>query len=112
QDTGTLLLMASLSNVPGAVRGLTRSEIVGLLCAPGRDISQLEKNVLRPYFTSAWYLHGDADGRLLFKDVQNINARLQTMADSYIGSAQPMRELREFLVGLFEPTMKDLYQRV
>ncbi|MCB8978659.1 MAG: DUF499 domain-containing protein [Ardenticatenaceae bacterium] len=111
QDTATLLFMASLSNVPGTPRGLTRSEVVSHLCAPGRDVSQLEKNVLRPFFTSAWYLHTDTDGRLFFKDVQNLNARLKTTAESY-NRQSSLKELRQFLSGLFEPTLKDVYQRI
>ncbi|MCS3700351.1 hypothetical protein GGQ20_001660 [Salinibacter ruber] len=111
QDAATLLLMASLANVPDAVRGLTRAEVISQLCTPGRDVSRIEKEVLKPFYTSAWYLHTDTDGRLLFKDVQNINARLKTTSESY-GRESRLVELRDFLAGLFEPSIGDVYQRV
>lgn len=41
QDVMRLLLIASLANVPNAVKGLTIPEIVANLCAPGRDVSRL-----------------------------------------------------------------------
>jgi hypothetical protein len=111
RDAAALLLMASLANVPKAVKGLTRSEVISLLCTPNRDVSRIEKEVLKPFYTSAWYLHTDTDGRLLFKDVKNINAQLKTTAESY-GRDSRLVELRDFLEGLFEPTVKDVYQRV
>jgi hypothetical protein len=111
RDAAALLLMASLANVPKAVKGLTRSEVISLLCTPNRDVSRIEKEVLKPFYTSAWYLHTDTDGRLLFKDVKNINAQLKTTAESY-GRDSRLVELRDFLKGLFEPSMKDVYQRV
>ncbi|MFB6247413.1 MAG: DUF499 domain-containing protein [Salinibacter sp.] len=111
QDAATLLLMASLPNVPDAIRGLTRTDVVSLLCTPNRDVSRVEQEVLKPFYTSAWYLHTDTDGRLLFKDVQNINARLKTTSESY-GRKSRLIELRDFLRGLFEPSVSDVYQRV
>jgi len=111
QDAATLLLMASLANVPDAVRGLTRVEVASLLCTPDRDISRIEQQVLNPFFTSAWYLHTDTDGRLLFKDIENINAKLKSTSQSY-GRDTRIVELRDFLQGLFEPSIGDVYQRV
>jgi hypothetical protein len=111
QDAATLLLMASLANVPDAIRGLTRAEVVSLLCTPDRDVSRIEQEDLKPFYTSAWYLHTDTDGRLLFKDVQNINARLKITSESY-GRKSRLVELRDFLAGLFEPSIGDVYQRV
>ncbi len=111
RDAAALLLMSSLANVPKAVKGLTRSEVISLLCTPSRDVSRIEKEVLKPFYTSAWYLHTDTDGRLLFKDVKNINAQLKTTAESY-GRESRLVELRDFLRGLFEPSMRDAYQRI
>lgn len=111
QDMATLLLMASLSNVPKGVRGLTKSEITSLLCAPDRDVTAIKEQVLKPFFGSAWYLHTDADGRLLFKDVKNITAQLNTTAGGY-GRETRIVELRTFLKGIFDPNIKDAYQLV
>ena len=33
-----LLLVASLANVPNAIVGLSMSEVISFLCAPGRDV--------------------------------------------------------------------------
>lgn len=111
QDAATLLLMASLANVPKGVRGLTRSEVISLLSRPGRDVTRIEKEVLRPLYTSAWYLHTDTDGRLLFKNVENINARLKTASESYSRETR-LAELRNVLYNLFEPSVGDVYQEI
>ena len=65
QDMAKLLLVSSLANIPNAVRGLSETEIISWLCAPGRDISQIKKNVFERYSTSAWYLHSSKDGKLI-----------------------------------------------
>jgi predicted AAA+ superfamily ATPase len=57
QDACKLLLVSSLANVPNAVVGLSLSEVVSYLCAPGRDVSRLPKDVLGTLSTKAWYLH-------------------------------------------------------
>ena len=53
QDVMRLLLIASLANVPHAVKGLTLPEIIANLCAPGRDISRLHNNVIARLSTAA-----------------------------------------------------------
>lgn len=111
QDAATLLLVASLANVPDAVKGLTKSEVVSYLCAPGRDISALQQQVLSPLYTSAWYLHVSSDGRLFFRNVENLVAKLKSVAGSFNRESQ-LRELRDFLAEAFEPTLKDCYQTV
>ena len=82
QDACTLLLVSSLANVPNAVLGLSLSEIVAYLCSPGRDISKL-KEVLGELSTKAWYLHSSRDGKMFFKNVQNLVAKLKTLAENY-----------------------------
>lgn len=111
QDASTLLLIASLANVPNALRGLSLPEIVSFMCAPGRDVSRLKDNVLSPLGTKAWYLHGNSEGKLFFRDVQNLVAKLNTTAKSYNRESQ-MRELREFLAVSFIPALRDCYQEV
>jgi hypothetical protein len=111
RDASKLLLVSSLANIPSAVLGLSISEIVGNLCAPNRDITKL-KDTLNVFSTQAWYLHSSRDGRLFFKNVQNLVAKLKTMADSY-NQESSLRELRDFLSGTFAPTLlKDCYQDV
>jgi hypothetical protein len=111
RDVCRLLLISSLANVPNAVVGLTIPEIVANLCAPGRDVSRLKTDVLEKLSTAAWYLHSNRDGKLFFKNVENLNAKLESLAKSYVGE-QPLKELRKRLEEMFEPTNRWCYQRV
>jgi Protein of unknown function (DUF499) len=114
QDACKLLLIASLANVPNAILGLSPSEVISYLCSPGRDISRLPKDVLGVLATKAWYLHANTEGKLYFKNVQNLVAKLKTVSESYIG--EPSRkELKSFLVDAFSPptsSLKDCYQEI
>lgn len=111
QDVTRLLLIASLSNVPGGTKGLTLTEIAGDLCAPGRDISKLNNEVISRLITTAWYLHTSREGRLFFKNVQNLVARIHTTAQSYLRD-QSLKELRERLEALFRPVNGWCHQRI
>ena len=112
QDVSKLLVVSSLANIgPGSIRGLTLSEIVSYLCAPGRDLSRLTQDVLPQLSTNAWYLHTTTDGKLFFKDTQNIVARLKSIAESYNRESN-LRELRGVLQTMFNPVVKDCYQEI
>ncbi|WP_411728528.1 DUF499 domain-containing protein [Methyloglobulus sp.] len=109
QDVAKLILVASLAAVPGATHGLRDSDIVSYLCAPGRDISAIKKNVIDYLPTQAWYLHRSVDGRLFFKNIQNLAAKLHSQANSY-NEESCLKELRKYLEGLFTPHSRDCYQ--
>jgi len=109
QDVAKLILVASLAAVPGATHGLRDSDIVSFLCAPGRDISAVKKNVIDYLPTQAWYLHRSIDGRLFFKNIQNLAAKLHSQANSY-NEESCLKELRNYLAGLFTPHSRDCYQ--
>ncbi len=111
QDVCKLLLVSSLANIPNAVVGLSVSEIVSYLCAPGRDVSRVPKDILGTLSTTAWYLHATREGKLYFKNVQNLVARLKTTAEAY-NRESSLKELRDFLTRIFTPTLKDCYQEV
>lgn len=111
QDASRLLLMASLANVPNAVLGLSIPELVAYLAAPGRDLTRLKADVLEKFATGAWYLHSNRDGKLFFKNVQNLNAKLESLVGAY-NSEQAVQELRARLEQLFAPEHGDCYQRV
>ncbi len=83
QDACKLLLVSSLANIPNAVVGLSLPEVVSYLCCPGRDVSKLPKDILGVLSTKAWYLHSNREGKLYFKNVQNLVAKLKTTAESY-----------------------------
>ena len=109
QDVMRLLLVASLANVPNAVKGLTVPEIIANLCEPGRDISRLQNEVIGRLVTAAWYLHTTNDGRLHVRNVQNLIARVTTTAGAYVRD-QATRELKERLTEIFDPTEATCYQ--
>jgi hypothetical protein len=110
-DTLTLLLVASLSNVQGGVKGLNPSEIVANLCEPGRDISRLKNEALSALLTAAWYLHTASDGKLYFRNIQNLNARLASLVETYLRD-QAVKEIRGRLADLFRPEERHCYQTV
>jgi len=111
QDACKLLLMASLSNVPNAVLGLSITELVAYMAAPGRDLTRLKGDVLEKLATAVWYLHTNRDGKLFFKNVQNLNAKLASLVRAYIPE-QAVKELRSRLEFIFKPTNGWCYQRV
>lgn len=110
-DACKLLLMSSLANVPNAVLGLSISEMIAYLCEPDRDLSRLKGDVLEKLATAAWYLHSTRDGKLYFKNVQNLNAKLESLVKAYLPE-QALKELRERLKQLFQPTNGWCYQGV
>jgi hypothetical protein len=111
QDACRLLLMASLANVPNAVLGLSIPELTAYLCAPGQDLARLKGEVLEKLATAAWYLHSTRDGKLFFKNVQNLNAKLESLVKAYLPE-QAIKEVRTRLGELFAPTNGWCYQRV
>jgi hypothetical protein len=111
QDSAKLLLIASLGSASGATLGLRLTEVISFLCRPGRDVSRLPKDVLGALTTKAWYLHGDREGRLFFKNVQNLIAKLNTTAAAYTRELR-LKQLQNFLAGIFEPAVSDCYQIV
>ena len=111
QDIMRLLLIASLANVPNAIKGLHIPEIVANLCAPNRDVSRLQTEVIARLATAAWYLHTTSDGRLHLRNVQNLIARVTTTAGAYLRD-QATKELKERLTEIFDPTEGACYQRL
>ncbi len=112
QDVAKLILVASLANVPNAIKGLAVQEIIAYLCEPGRDIASIKTQILGDFTTGAWYLHTLSDGKFFFKDVQNLIAKLNSTAKSYVGEDSVLKELKEYLVRLFTPELKWCYQDV
>ena len=111
RDACRLIFMASLANVPNAILGLTIHEVVGYLCEPGRNLSRLRSDVLERLSTAAWYLHANRDGRLYFRNVQNLVAKLESLSTAYIRE-QAIKELRASLSSIFKPQTGWCYQTV
>lgn len=110
-DAARLILIASLSTTPGAIHGLREYQLVDCLQRPGRDLSTFKANVLDKLAIRAWYLHNSADGRLFFKNQQNLAAKLRSTAQS-LHSETVDRVLREHLESYFTPSLRDCYQSV
>jgi hypothetical protein len=110
-DAARLILVASLSTTPGAIHGLREYQLVDCLQRPGRDLSAFKANVLDKLATRAWYLHSSADGRLFFKNQQNLAAKLRSTALS-LHSETVDRMLREHLESYFAASLRDCYQVV
>jgi hypothetical protein len=110
-DAARLILIASLSTTPGAIHGLREYQLVDCLQRPGRDLSTFKVNVLDKLATRAWYLHNSADGRLFFKNQQNLAAKLRATALS-LHPETVDRMLREHLEDYFEASLRDCYQAV
>ena len=110
-DAARLLLVASLANVPNAVLGLAIPEAIAYLAQPGRDVARLKNEVLQSLAAQAWYMHSTRDGKLFFKNVQNLNAKLETLVKAFL-EEQAVKELRERLEQLFQPQQRDVYQKV
>lgn len=111
RDACRLLFVASLANVPNAVLGLSIPELVAHLCAPGRNLARLKGDVLEKLATAAWYLHSNRDGKLFFKNTENLNAKLESLAGAYVRE-QSMKELRQRLAEAFKPVNGWCYQDV
>ncbi len=110
-DAARLILIASLSTTPGAIHGLREYQLVDCLQRPGRDLSTFKANVLDKLATRAWYLHNSTDGRLYFKNQQNLAAKLRSTALS-LHSETVDRMLREHLEAYFSASLRDCYQTI
>lgn len=108
-DAARLILVASLSTTPGAIHGLREYQLVDCLQRPGRDLSTFKANVLDKLATRAWYLHNSTDGRLYFKNQQNLAAKLRSMALS-LHAETVDRMLRKHLESYFSASLRDCYQ--
>lgn len=110
-DAARLILVASLATTPGAIHGLREYQLIDCLQRPGRDLSTFKANVLDKLATRAWYLHNSADGRLFFKNQQNLAAKLRSTAQS-LHPETVDRMLRDHLEDYFATSLKDCYQVV
>jgi hypothetical protein len=90
---------------------LREYQLVDCLQRPGRDLSTFKANVLDKLATRAWYLHNSADGRLFFKNQQNLAAKLRATALS-LHAETVDRMLREHLESHFAPSLRDCFQIV
>jgi hypothetical protein len=111
QDICKLILMSSLANVENSVLGLTTSEIITDIAAPDRDITTLPEVINTLESQLCWYLHRANNGKVYFKNTENLVARLRSLAESY-GREAALKDIKEFLQVIFTPERKDCYQEL
>ena len=110
QDIAKLIFLSSLSTATNPVLGLSRSEILGYLASPDRDIVKL-RGVFDRLQADAWYLHVSRDGKLFFKNVENLKAKVATYARNKLRE-QREKELRDRLGDMFKVTTRAAYQKI
>lgn len=110
QEIAKLILVSSLADIPHALLGLSISEIIGNLCEPSKDITNVKKS-LEEFKVKAWYLECDKDGRIFFKNTKNMIAEMCSLVEGY-SNEEAKKELRKILKDLFEPSIKDCYQQL
>lgn len=111
QDICKLILMASLANIENSVLGLTSPEMIVDIAAPGRNLATLPDVISTLQSQLCWYLHRANDGKVYFKNTENLVARLRSLAESY-GREAVLKEVKEFLQTIFMLDKKDCYQEV
>lgn len=110
QESGTLLLTASLSTAINAVKGLSEAELIECLITPLHEPSDF-----RTAFTAlhkvAWYLHQTVEGRYYFDRQENLTKKLQGYADK--APQNKVDELiRTRLNEMYEPKTREAYEKV
>lgn len=110
RDGATLIFLSSLSQAVNPTLGLGRSDLVAYLAAPGRDLALL-RSALDELQGQAWYLHATGVGALLFRSVENLNAKLESYAQGTLGDVRES-ELRDRLQEMFRPKTGACYQDV
>ena len=110
QQSGTLLLTASLSTAVNSVKGLTESELLQYLIEPNHKASDF-KAAFAELQNAAWYLHKSSEGRHYFDHAENLTKKLQGYADK--APQNKVDELiRSRLVEMYAPTTKEAYEKV
>jgi len=110
-DICNLLLISSLANIENPVLGLTATEIMTDIASPGRNISTIPDAIGTLESQLCWYLHKGNDGRIYFKNTENLVARLRSLSESYSKEAA-LKEVKEYLKITFAPESRDCYQEV
>ncbi|MBK9497791.1 MAG: DUF499 domain-containing protein [Leptospiraceae bacterium] len=109
QDVAKAILISSLADTPNSVKGLTESELLLYLCAPSVDVSFIKQTVLSALKTNCWYLHIDKEGKYLFKNTQNIVAKINSIVKTY-NRESSLKEVRNLLKNTFHYHQGDVYQ--
>jgi hypothetical protein len=109
-QVASLLLMASLPEASGAVKGLTKLQIVENLVAPHRSPIEFDE-AFEKLRAECWYLHRRDNDAWVFDRNENLRKKIEKYAE---GAPQPKidAELQRRLLAIFEPRRKVAYSEI
>ncbi len=109
-QVASLILMASLPEASGAVKGLTKLQIVENLVAPLRSPILFDE-AFEKLRGECWYLHRRENDAWVFDKNENLRKKIEKYAD---GAPQPKidAEMQRRLLGIFEPRRKVAYSEI
>jgi hypothetical protein len=109
-QVASLLLMASLPEANGAVKGLTQPQIIENLVAPQRSAIEFE-DAFEKLRTECWYLHKRENEAWVFSRNENLRKKIEKYAE---GAPQPKidAEMERRLLATFEPRRRIAYSVV
>jgi hypothetical protein len=105
----TLLLASSLSRAVGGRIGLSESEVIEFLAAPGRKPDEFLESLQR-LREQAWYLHRE-DQRLFVKETENLSRQIERNAKE-VPQPKIDQALINRLTGILQPDRRQAYQDV
>jgi len=105
----TLLLASSLSRAVGGRIGLSESEVIEFLAAPGRKPDEFLQ-ALQRLREQAWYLHRE-DQRLFVKETENLSRQIERNAKE-VPQPKIDQALINRLTGILQPDRRRAYQDV
>ena len=105
----TLLLASSLSRAVGGRIGLSESEVIEFLAAPGRKPDEFLESLQR-LREQAWYLHRE-DQRLFVKETENLSRQIERNAKE-VPQPKIDQALINRLTGILRPDRRQAYQDV
>lgn len=106
-----LVLMASLPEANGAVKGLTKNDIIQNLVAPLRSVIQFDE-AFEKLRTDCWYLHRRDNDAWVFSKNENLRKKIEKYADGARGNPKIEMEMRRRLNDVFEPRRRIPYTQV
>jgi hypothetical protein len=106
-QVASLLLMASLPEASGAVKGLTKLQLVENLVAPHRSSIQFDE-AFEELRTACWYMHRRDNDAWVFSKNENLRKKIEKYAE---GAPQPKvdAEMERRLGDVFRPKRKIAY---
>tara|TARA_Y100001973_G_scaffold27049_2_gene40916 strand:- start:17179 stop:20313 length:3135 start_codon:yes stop_codon:yes gene_type:complete len=108
-QVGSLLLASSLSRSVNARRGLTESELVEFLAAPGLAQDGIS-SALNMFKERGWYVHRE-DERYFIRETENLSRKIERIAKDL-----PENKIDDAFInhmrGALEPVSKKAYQQL